>query len=256
VIAVAVRLPGEGPDGRATLKRAFKTFYGVLGEAARWLVSLGVTHVAMEATGIYSMPVYHALLEHGDFARVLVCNAGHVKNVPGRKTDFSDAEWLAHLLECGLLAGSFIAPAEIKAARDVIRYRAKVASQRVSEIARLGNVLQDAGIKIGSVASSIATKSGRAMIEALIDGERRGPVLAQLARGKMRVKIPDLSMALEGRFGDHHALMCRLHLDHIDHLEAMIARLDAQIEVMMTPFSPSGTCSPLPPGSASSPPPP
>jgi transposase len=127
-------------------------------------------------------------------------------------------------------------PAEIKAARDVLRYRAKVAQQRVSEIARLGNVLQDAGIKIDSVASSIATKSGRAMIEALIDGERRGPVLADLAKGKMRAKIPDLSMALEGRFGDHHALMCRLHLDHIDHLEAMIARLDAQVEAMMTPF--------------------
>ena len=236
VIAVAVRLPGDGPDGRQTVKRMFKTFYGVLGEAARWLTELGVTHVAMEATGIYSMPVYHALIEHGDFKKVLVCNAGHVKNVPGRKTDFSDAEWLAHLLECGLLAGSFIPPAQIKAARDVIRYRAKVAQQRVAEIARLGNVLQDAGIKIDSVASSIATKSGRAMIEALIDGERRGPVLAELARGKMRSKIADLSMALEGRFGDHHALMCRLHLDHIDHLEAMLARLDAQIEAMMAPF--------------------
>jgi transposase len=236
VIAVAVRLPGDGPDGRATVKRTFKTFYGVLAEAARWLTSLGVTHVAMEATGIYSMPVYHALIEHGNFTQVLVCNAGHVKNVPGRKTDLADAEWLVHLLECGLLAGSFIPPAEIKAARDVFRYRTKVAQQRVSEIARLGNVLQDAGIKIDSVASSIATKSGRAMIEALIDGERRGLVLAQLAKGKMRSKIPDLSMALEGRFGDHHALMCRLHLDHLDHLEAMIARLEAQIEAMMEPF--------------------
>jgi transposase len=236
VIAVAVRLPGDGPDGRRTVKRTFKAFYGVLAEAARWLGGLGVTHVAMEATGIYSMPVYHALLEHGNFEKVLVCNAGHVKNVPGRKTDFSDAEWLVHLLECGLLAGSFIPPAEIKAARDVLRYRTKVAQQRVSEIARLGNVLQDAGIKIDSVACSIATKSGRAMIEALIDGERRGPVLADLAKGRMRAKIADLSMALEGRFGDHHAVMCRLHLDHIDHLEAMLARLDAQIEAMMTPF--------------------
>jgi transposase len=97
-------------------------------------------------------------------------------------------------------------------------------------------VLQDAGIKIDSVASSIATKSGRAMIEALIDGERRGPVLAGLALGKMRAKIADLSMALEGRFGEHHALMCRLHLDHTGHLETMIARLDTQIEAMMTPF--------------------
>ena len=118
----------------------------------------------------------------------------------------------------------------------MIRYWTKVAQQRVSEIARLGNVLQDAGIKIDSVASSIATRSGRAMIEALTGGERRGPVLADLAKGKMRAKIADLSMALEGRFGDHHALMCRLHLDHIDHLEAMIARLDAQVEAMMIPF--------------------
>jgi transposase len=208
----------------------------VLAEAARWLTSLGVTHVAMEATGIYSMPVYHALIEHGDFEKVLVCNAGHVKNVPGRKTDLADAEWLVHLLECGLLAGSFIPPAEIKAARDVIRYRAKVVQSRTSEVQRLGNVLQDAGIKIDSVASSIATKSGRAMIEALIDGERRGTVLADLAKGKMRAKIADLSLALEGRFGDHHALMCRLHLDHIDHLDGMIKRLDAQIEAMMVPF--------------------
>jgi transposase len=167
VIAIAVRLPGEGPDGRQIIKRMFKTYYGVLREAARWLVSLGVTHVAMEATGIYSMPVYHALIEYGDFAQVLVCNAGHVKNVPGRKTDLADAEWLVHLLECGLLAGSFIPPAEIKAARDVIRYRAKVVQSRTSEVQRLGNVLQDAGIKIDSVASSIMTKSGRAMIEAL-----------------------------------------------------------------------------------------
>jgi transposase len=236
VIAVAVRLPGDGPDGRQMIKRTFKTFYGVLREAARWLTSLGVTHVAMEATGIYSMPVYHALIEHGDFTQVLVCNAGHVKNVPGRKTDLADAEWLVHLLECGLLAGSFIPPADIKAARDVIRYRAKVVQSRTSEVQRLGNVLQDAGIKIDSVASSIATKSGLAMIEALIDGERRPAALAGLAKGRMRSKIPDLSMALEGRFGDHHALMCRLHLDHIGHLEAMIAKLDEQIEAMMEPF--------------------
>ena len=236
VIAVAVRQPGDGPAGRVTHKRTFKTFYGVLREAARWLDSLGVTHVAMEATGIYSMPVYHALIEHGNFAQVLVCNAAHVKNVPGRKTDFADAEWLVHLLECGLLRGSFIPPADIKAARDVIRYRTRVVQSRTSEVQRLGNVLQDAGIKIDSVASSIASKSGRAMIEALIDGERRPAVLADLAKGKMRVKIPDLAMALEGRFGDHHALMCRLHLDHIGHLEAMTAKLDTQIEAMMAPF--------------------
>ena len=135
-----------------------------------------------------------------------------------------------------LLRGSFIPPADIKAARDVIRYRTKAVQSRTSELQRLGDVLQDAGLKIDSVASSIATKSGRAMIEALTDGERRPAVLADLARGKMRSKIPDLTLALEGRFGDHHALMCRLHLDHISHLDAMIAKLDAQIEAMMQPF--------------------
>jgi transposase len=134
------------------------------------------------------------------------------------------------------MRGSFIPPAGVKAVRDVIRYRKKIAQQRVSEIARLGDVLQDAGIKLDSVASSIATKSGRAMIEALIDGERRGPVLADLALGRMRSKIPDLSVALEGRFAEHHAMLCRLHLGHLDHLETMIAELDARIEAMMQPF--------------------
>jgi transposase len=185
-IAVAVRLPGNGVDGRQTVKRTFKTFYGMLAQAVRWLAEQGVTHVAMEATGIYSMPVYHALVEHGRFDQVLVCNAGHARNVPGRKTDLSDAEWLVNLLECGLLRGSFIPPAEIKAARDVLRYRVKLVQSRTSEMSRLGNVLQDAGIKIDSVASSLTTRSARAMVEALIDGERRPKVLADLAKGKVR----------------------------------------------------------------------
>ncbi|MEU6722063.1 IS110 family transposase [Nonomuraea sp. NPDC046802] len=235
-IAIALRTPGDGPQGRTTIKRTYKTFYGVLKEAARWLTGQGVTHVAMEATGIYSMPVYHAMIEHGRFEQVLVCNPGHVKNVPGRKTDYADAEWLAQLLECGLLNASFIPTAQVKAARDVLRYRTKVVQQRTSEIQRLGAVLQDAGIKLDSVASSIATVSGRRMIEALIDGERRGAMLAELSLGKMRAKIPDLSMALEGRFDDHHALMCRLHLEHLDLLDEMIAKLDAQVEEMMVPF--------------------
>jgi transposase len=236
VIAVAVRLPGDGPDGRQTVRRTFTTFYGVLRQAARWLTEQRVTHVAMEATGVYSMPVYHALVEHGRFERVLVCNARHVQNVPGRKTDLSDAQWLAQLLECGLVRGSFIPPAEIKAARDVLRYRTKLVESRTSELQRLGNVLQDAGVKIDSVASSLTTKSARAMVEALIDGERRPGVLAGLARGRMRAKIGDLAAAVEGRFDAHHALMCRLHLEHLDQLEAMITKLDAQVEEMMRPF--------------------
>lgn len=236
-ITVAVRLPGPGPGGRDTQVRKFAAFYGVLREMTRWLASLGVTHVAMEATGIYTMPVFHALMEPAAFEQVLVCNAAHVKNVPGRKTDAVDASWLAQLLECGLLAGSFVPPEDIKALRDVVRYRKKLVQQRSSETQRLGGVLQDAGIKLDSVASSIDTVSGLDMIRALIDGERRGAVLADLARGRMRAKIADLSLALEGRFDAHHALMCTLHLEHIAGLNEMIARLDGQVEQMMIPFA-------------------
>jgi transposase len=208
--AAAVRLPGKGRDGRKTEKRKYRAFYGVLREVAGRLESLGVTHVAMEATGTYPQPAYCALAESGS-EEVLACNAGHVKNVPGRKTGLSDAGWLAQLLECGLVRGSFIPPAEVKAVRDLVRYRAEAARQRVSEIARPGGTLQDAGIKTDSVASSIAARSGTGMTRALIDGERRGTVLAGLAEGTVRSKIPDLSMALEGRLDEHHALMCRLH---------------------------------------------
>ncbi len=158
-VTVAVRLPGPGPGGRETRVRKFGAFYGVLREMARWLASQGVSHVAMEATGIYTMPVFHALLESGAFEQVLVCNAAHVKNVPGRKTDAAGASWLAELLECGLLKGSFIPPAQIKAVRDVIRYRRKIVQGRAPETRRLGGVLQDAGIKLDSVASFIDTVS-------------------------------------------------------------------------------------------------
>ncbi len=129
---MALRTPGDGPQGRITIKRTYKTFYAVLREAARWLAGQDVTHVAMEATGIYSTPVCHAMIEHGGFEQVLVCNPGHVKNVPGHKTDYADAEWLAQLLECGLLNASFIPSAAVKAARDVLRYRTKVVQQRTS----------------------------------------------------------------------------------------------------------------------------
>lgn len=138
--------------------------------------------------------------------------------------------------ECGLLRASFIPPAQIKAARDVLRYRRKVVQSRTAELQRLGAVLQDAGIKLDSVASSITTKSGRLMIESLIDGERRSQVLADLALGRMRSKIRSLELALRGRFDEHHALMCRLHLEHIDLLAEMIADLDDQVEAMMVPF--------------------
>ena len=162
---------------------------------------------------------------------------GACQERPGPQDGPVDASWLGELLECGLLRGSFIPPEDIKAVRDVVRYRRKIVQERSSETQRLGGVLQDAGIKLDSVASSIDTVSGLAMIRALTGGERRGEVLAELARGRMRSKIGDLSQALEGRFGEHHALMCQLHLDHIAHLNEMIAKLDAQVEAMMVPFA-------------------
>ena len=236
-VAVTVRVPGQTSGTRAQQTRKFRTFYQVLRQMVGWLVDQGVTHVAMEATGVYWKPVFHALCE-ADTLEVVLVNARHVKNVPGRKTDVKDSEWLAQLLECGLLRGSFIPPKEIAAIRELTRYRKKTIQARTRELQRLSKVLEDAGIKIDSVASSITTLSARDMIEALIAGERDPRVLANLARGTMRTKIPDLAMACAGRFADHHALLARMHLDHIDHLTSMIDGLDERIEQVLAPFAP------------------
>ena len=235
-IAVAVRTPGPSPGQRRQVIRKYQTFWRALLEMSAWLLEERVTHVTMEATGIYWRPVFHALCEVTD-VEVLLVNARHVKNVPGHKTDAKDAEWLAQLLECGLLRGSFIAPAEIAAIRDLTRYRKKLIVSRGSEVQRLGKVLEDGGIKIDSVASSLTTASARHMVEALIAGERDPKVLAQLAMSRMRGKIPELEQACVGRFGDQHALLARLHLEHIDHLSAMIDELDHRIEAMSAPFA-------------------
>jgi transposase len=184
-IAVTVRVPGRRPGTRASQTRKFRTFYQVLREMVGWLVGQGVTHVAMEATGVYWKPVFHALCE-ADTLEVVVVNARHVKNVPGRKTDVKDSEWWAQLLECGLLRGSFIPPPQIAAIRELTRYRKKTIQARTRELQRLTKVLEDAGIKIDSVASSITTLSARDMVEALIAGERDPQTLAGLARGTMR----------------------------------------------------------------------
>jgi transposase len=235
-IAVAVRTPGDIPGQRRQRIRKYKTFYQVLRQMVAWLGEQGVTHVAMEATGVYWKPVFHALCE-AEQVEVLLVNARHAKNVPGRKTDVKDSEWLAQLLECGLLRGSFIPPKDIAAIRELTRYRKKVIESRTRELQRLSKVLEDGGIKIDSVASSITTLSARDMIEALIAGERDPHVLAELARGVMRTKIPDLAMACAGRFGDHHALLARMHTDHIDHLTRMIEGLDIRIGEVTDPFA-------------------
>ncbi|MBV9312547.1 MAG: IS110 family transposase [Pseudonocardia sp.] len=237
IIAVAVRTPGERPGKRRQQVRKFNTYYRTLIEMVAWLVGEGVTHVSMESTGIYWRPVFHALCEAERPLEVLLVNAQHVKNVPGRKSDALDAVWLATLTECGLLRGSFIPPAEIAVIRELTRYRKKLIEARTSELQRLGKVLEDSGIKIDSVASTLTTLSARDMIEALINGERDPGVLAGLARGRMRGKIPDLTLACAGRFGVQHALMCILHLEHIDHLTDMIARLDTRIDEASLPFA-------------------
>ena len=230
MIKVAIRSPGEKRWTRKTEILEFRTFYGVLQEMARLLRRRGVTHVVMEASGVYTEPVYYALAGQ-DFDEVAVVNPAHVKALKGHKTDAADCRRLAELSGCGLLHGSYIPPAELKEVRDLTRYRMKTVQARTSEIQRLGKALESAGIKLGSVASEITGKSATAMIEALIDGERRGPVLADLAKGRMRAagKIADLSMALAGRFTDHHALLCRLHRDRITLFDDAVAGLDGQI---------------------------
>jgi transposase len=235
MIKVAIRSPGDKPWTRKTEILEFRTFYGVLQAMARELRRRGVTHVVMEASGVYTDPVYYALCEQ-DFTEVAVINPAHAKALKGHKTDAKDCARLAELFECGLLRGSYIPPAELKEVRDLTRYRIKTVQARTSEIQRLAKALESAGIKLGSVASDITGVSATAMIESLIDGERRGAVLADLARGRMRTagKLTDLSMALTGRFTEHHALLCRLHRDRITVLDEAVAGLDGRIAGKVT----------------------
>ena len=210
MIKVAVRSPGAKAWTRKTEILTFGTFYGVLRQMAGELRRRGVTHVALEASGVYTDPVYYALCEQ-DFTEVLVVNPAHVKALKGHKTDAKDCARLAEFLECGLLQGSYIPAPELREVRDLTRLRTRKVQARTSDVQRLGKTLESAGIKLGSVASEITGKGPVAMIEALIDGERRGAVMADLARGAARTaaKMADLAMALEGRFTDHHAMMCR-----------------------------------------------
>ncbi len=234
VIWVAVRLPGEAPGERTVVTRSFTTFWRQLQKMAAWLAELGVTDAAMESTGVFWWPVYHALAQAG--IEVCVCNAAHMRNVPGRKRDISDCRWIAELHEHGLLRPSFISAAEVAALRQRTRYRKKLIEQCTSEGQRLSKVLEDAGIKIDSVASKLLIKSGRKMIRALIAGERNPGVLADLAEGVLRRKTDELQMACDGRFTQSHGQMCALHLDACDHLTAKIAELDQLVAEAAAPF--------------------
>ena len=198
IVWVAVRLPGQRPGERTVTVKRFKTFWRSLRQMAAWLAELGVTDAAMESTGVYWWPVYHALAGAG--IEVCVCNAAHMRNVPGRKRDVIDCQWIAELHEHGLLRPSFIPAGAVAELRARTRYRKKLIEQRTSEGQRLAKVLEDAGIKIDSVASRLLLKSGRAMIEALIAGERNPGRLADLALGRLRRKIEELQLACDGRF--------------------------------------------------------
>jgi transposase len=199
------------------------------------LATQRVTCVVMEATSDYWKPFYY-LLEDLPGVEVLLVNARHVKTVPGRKTDVADATWLAQLGAHGLVRGSFVPPAEIRQLRDLTRARTAITRERAREAQRLEKLLEDAGIKLSAVASDILGVSGRAMLEALIAGDRDPAALADLAKRRMRAKIPELTEALNGRFGEHHAFLARVHLDLIDRHTAAINKLTSRIEAMIEPF--------------------
>ena len=237
MIKVGIRTPGHRAWTRTSEVLEYRTFYGVLQTMARDLRKRDITHVVMEASGVYTEPVYYALMEQ-DFEQVAVINPAHAKALKGHKTDAKDALRLAELFECGLLRGSYIPPQALKDLRDLTRYRVKTVQGRTSEIQRLAKALESAGIKLDSVVSDLTGKSAGLMIEALIDGERRGQVLADLAIGRMRTagKLADLSQALAGRFTDHHAVLCRLHLDRIALFGTAVAGLEAKIAVKVTAY--------------------
>jgi transposase len=231
-VAACVRVPGKGRRRRKETRTFTTTTRGLL-QLRDWLAEHGVTVVGMESTSSYWKPVYYLLED--DFECWLL-NARHLKNVPGRKTDVKDAEWIAELVEHGLVRPSFVPPPPIRELRDLTRYRKAVIHERTREVQRLEKVLEDAGIKLSSVASDILGVSGRAMLEAMVGGERDATVLADLAKRRLRNKIPQLQEALEGRFGAHHALLVGEMLARIDDCDATIERLSEEIGRRIEPF--------------------
>jgi transposase len=231
-VMACARTPDGG--GRREEVVQFATTTSQLLLLADWLVERRVTLVGMEATGVYWKPVHWVLEDAVD--EVWVINARHMRNVPGRKTDVADSQWGAQLLEHGLVRPSFIPPKPFRQLRDLTRYRRVVIEERGRESQRLHKVLEDAGIKLSSFTSKVLTKSGREMIDALIAGQRDPDVLAQMAKGRMRSKIPQLQDALAGRFDEHHALLCKAMLARIDQADATINELGAAIDALLDPY--------------------
>jgi len=233
-VVATVRVPDDQGQ-RRNVTETFGTMTADLLALRDWLQAYGVTHVAIESTGVYWKPVYYVLEEA--FTLVLV-NMHELKRVPGRKTDVKDSEWLAQLLECGLLRSSFVPPPPIRELRDLTRYRVQQVRDHRQEVNRLCKVLEDAGLKLTTVVSDVMGASGRAMLTALVDGTTDPVVLAELARGTLRKKLPELRRALQGRFRPHHAFLIERIFAKIDFLDEALAHLTGEIDRRLGPFEP------------------
>jgi transposase len=225
----------RGPAGGEVRKevRTFGTTTEHLLKLSDWLAECEVTHVAMESTGVYWQPIFNVL---EGTVEVWLVNAHHVKTVPGRKTDVRDCEWLADLLRHGLVRASFIPPEETRNLRELTRYRRTLVRERSHEVNRIQKVLEQANLKLSSVATNVLGVSGRAMLKALIAGETDGVKLAELAVGKLKAKKEELTQALTGRLKEHQRLILKELVDHVEYLEAAIDRLSARIEQQLRPF--------------------
>lgn len=233
VVACVRRLDAKGQAQRQT--RTFGTMTIQLLAMADWLTELGVTHVAMESTGVYWKPIWNLL--EGQFD-ILLVNAQHIKQVPGRKTDVKDAEWIAQLLQHGLLRGSFVPATPQRELRELTRQRRQLIQAKASVANRIQKVLEDANIKLGSVATDVLGVSGRDMLRALIAGQDDAYKLAELARRRLRAKLPQLQLALTGRVTAHHRFLLKLLLEEVEQHEAWISRLSERIvEVLPAPFA-------------------
>jgi len=231
-VTACVLWAGDGGRSRKE-KRSFGTFTRDLLRLADWLQQCGVTHVALESTGVYWKPVWNIL--EGSF-EVLLVNAQHIKAVPGRKTDQKDSEWIADLLQHGLLRGSFVPPQATRELRDLTRYRVSL-SQEINRIAnRIQKVLEDANIKLASVATDPLGASGRAMLEAMLKGEGDPARLAEMSKGLLRNKIPELKLALEGRMTEHHRFLLGQLCDHLRFTETKLSEIEQEIERRLRPY--------------------
>lgn len=233
-VMATIRVP-DGVGGRLAVTDTFGTTTAALVTLRDWLQAHGVTHVAMESTGVYWKPVYF-LLE--DAFTLLLVNAQHLKQVPGRKSDVRDSAWIAQLLEWGLLRSSLVLPAPMRDLRELTRYRKHQIRDRAREVNRLHRVLEDAGLKLSTVATDVMGVSGRAMLDALLHGTTDPAVLADLARGKLRKKLPALREALAGRFRAHHRVLITQILAKVDFLDETIVTLTEEIDHLVAPFEP------------------